>query len=262
MSSADENGMGDHAENQGFFGSNLLIEEQPLQVLRSLAVAIGLVEAIVTQQVYWLFKNPANGRMLKDGRRWLYNSAREWQEQYLPFMSEDQIQRTFKRLEQYRILESCQPEGGISRRKYYRFNDGMLHLLKQGKLQIPHSTQLRNGSATARFPNIRDDSQKEQRQSKESPLQGVCSFLPSKEELLMKKRRPKNAPTEQEFLAFLDGEDFMQIPNRYPDVWEQLVRDRFHVWRVIGKRGRWVPIRDWKAFVRGLETKMQEACGQ
>lgn len=41
---------------------SLLIEEPPLQILPSLAAAIGLNEAIVLQQLYWLLQQPNNGK--------------------------------------------------------------------------------------------------------------------------------------------------------------------------------------------------------
>lgn len=104
--------------------TSLLIAEPPLQVLPSLAVAIGLNEAIVTQQLFWLLTNPANGRE-HDGQRWIFNTIAEWKETYFPFWSEDTIQRIFQSLHTKAIIETCQPEGRTSRRKYYRLNEGM-----------------------------------------------------------------------------------------------------------------------------------------
>ncbi len=74
--------------------SKLLINEPPLQVLPSLAKAIGLNEAIALQQLhYWLEKSTH----IHDGRRWVYNTAADWQEQ-LPFWSEPTTRRVFNSL--------------------------------------------------------------------------------------------------------------------------------------------------------------------
>ena len=52
---------------------SLLLNENPLIIMPTLAVHIGLNEAIVLQQVhYWLLKSDK----LEDGRKWTYNSNR------------------------------------------------------------------------------------------------------------------------------------------------------------------------------------------
>ena len=69
--------------------SKLLIEEEPLQVLPSLALEVGLDCAIFLQQLhYWLRKS----RNEHDGERWVYNTLTEWQAQF-PFWSPRTIQR-------------------------------------------------------------------------------------------------------------------------------------------------------------------------
>ncbi len=81
--------------------SKLLISESPLQVLPSLAVAIGLNEAIVLQQIhYWLVTKPR----AHDGKPWVYNSVPEWKQQF-PFWSEPTIRRILNRLRDLGILE-------------------------------------------------------------------------------------------------------------------------------------------------------------
>ncbi|MCP6757123.1 replication protein RepO, partial [Klebsiella pneumoniae] len=59
----------------------LLINEPPLQVLPSLAKAIGLNEALILQQIhYWL--NPKHNQNLFKGRYWVYNTYEQWQAQF------------------------------------------------------------------------------------------------------------------------------------------------------------------------------------
>jgi len=78
----------------------LLISEPPLQVLPSLAVRIGLGEAMVLQQIhYWLGKS----NNVRDGRRWVYNTAVEWQEQF-PFWSVSTMRRILASLRSLGLL--------------------------------------------------------------------------------------------------------------------------------------------------------------
>ena len=79
----------------------VFLDEHPLVFLPSLAVAIGLDEAIIVQQIhYWVEKM----RVKKDVD-WVYNSYKDWQKQF-PFFSVSHIRRTIKRLEDDGILIS------------------------------------------------------------------------------------------------------------------------------------------------------------
>lgn len=80
--------------------SKLLINEQPLVVLPSLAKKIGLNEAIMLQQIhFWLTRKPHE----KDGRQWIYNTYAEWATQF-PFWSESTIKRTIRSLEKKGLI--------------------------------------------------------------------------------------------------------------------------------------------------------------
>ncbi|WP_411255314.1 hypothetical protein [Neobacillus niacini] len=82
--------------------SKLLINESPVMIIPSLAVKIGVNEAVVLQQIhYWL-------RISKhtiEGRTWVYNTYEEWQKQ-LPFWSVSTIKRTIRSLEMLGLLLS------------------------------------------------------------------------------------------------------------------------------------------------------------
>lgn len=94
--------------------SHLLINESPLQVLPSLATAIGLNEAIILQQLhYWL----ARSENERAGRKWVFNNYSHWGEQF-PFWSARTIQRAFLNLERLGLVLTDQP-GGSDRRKWY-----------------------------------------------------------------------------------------------------------------------------------------------
>ena len=58
-------------QEKGLDMSKLLINESPLQVQPSLAMAIGLNEAIFLQQLhYWI----GTSRFVRDGKKWVYNT--------------------------------------------------------------------------------------------------------------------------------------------------------------------------------------------
>lgn len=81
--------------------SNLLINESPLIVLPSLAVAIGFNEAVILQQVhFWL--NISNNEY--DGRKWVYKTAAEWQSQFR-WWSESTINRAFTELKARNLIQ-------------------------------------------------------------------------------------------------------------------------------------------------------------
>lgn len=68
--------------------SKLLINESPLVVSPSLAVALGNInEAIILQQLqYWLTRS----KKTYNNRKWIYNPVRDWQKQF-PWLSKTAI---------------------------------------------------------------------------------------------------------------------------------------------------------------------------
>lgn len=118
--------------------SKLLINEQPLQVLPTLAKAIGDRPAIVLQQVHYWLENARKGKnkaKFKKGKYWVYNSYPEWQKTNFPFWSVVTIKRIFLNLEDKGFLESAQFEGN-KRRKWYTINYEKVDEL-EAKLEIP-----------------------------------------------------------------------------------------------------------------------------
>ena len=86
--------------------SDLLIADRPLLIMPRLVALIGLNEAIVLQQVrYWLGDDLRPH--VRDGRRWVYNSYRAWQERNFPFWQVDTVKRAFLSLERQGLLLSA-----------------------------------------------------------------------------------------------------------------------------------------------------------
>ena len=85
-----------------------------------LAAVIGLNEAIVLNQIhYWIEKNRQQGLNLNDGRTWVFQTYKEWNEQF-PFWSERTLERIFRSLEKSGyIIASCYNKRKYDRTKWY-----------------------------------------------------------------------------------------------------------------------------------------------
>lgn len=96
-------------------------EKDVLIVGKKLACIVGLNEAIVLNQVaYWLRKNEELGKNFIDGRYWVFNTYKNWQENNFPFMSTATVKRTFTKLEKSGILISANyNKMAIDRTKWY-----------------------------------------------------------------------------------------------------------------------------------------------
>jgi hypothetical protein len=237
----------------------LLIEEPPLQILPTLAIAIGLNEAIVLQQLHYLLREPRFGRRIAE-QQWIFNTYEQWRAQYFPFWSEATIQRTFANLAKRRLVLSCQPEGGISRRKYYRIAYDTLEAL------ACHCTLESSSSQFATFdvsksplPITKTTAKTTNKESKETANEFAADDLSAKwkpvpgtkKEKLSRIKPPSDYPTEREFDAFLDTQDLGGIVNYRPDLYSTLCENKWHRWD--DHLEKWCPIRDWRKFVAALD---------
>lgn len=90
--------------------SRLLINEPPLQVLPSLAIELGLNEAIMLQQIhYWLI----NSSHEFEGVKWFYKTLEDWQTEF-PFWSTMTIRRTLTNLEKQKVIRI----GNFNKKKF------------------------------------------------------------------------------------------------------------------------------------------------
>lgn len=120
--------------------SKLLIDEQPLQVLPSLANLLGLNKAIFLQQVhYWLQKS----EHIREGKRWIYNTYSEWQEQF-PFWSIETIKRTVRSLEADGVVETTDRFNRykMDHTKWYTIDYETLDLLYEEVIVTPSGGQV------------------------------------------------------------------------------------------------------------------------
>ncbi|MEV9641734.1 conserved phage C-terminal domain-containing protein [Mammaliicoccus sciuri] len=100
---------------------NLLISEPPLQVLPSLAMQVGLNEAILLQQLH--FRSLISNKE-KDGHKWVVRTYPDWKEKEFPFWSVDTIKRAMRKLEKegYVISTSTHNKMKMDKSKWYRVN--------------------------------------------------------------------------------------------------------------------------------------------
>jgi len=112
--------------------SKLLISESPLQVLPTLAVKVGLNEALMLQQVHYWISNPMN-KNVRNGRVWVYKTYAEWQQEF-PFWSLPTIKRTSLNLEQLGLLIASDKFNRLStdRTKWYTIDYDKLDSLEIG----------------------------------------------------------------------------------------------------------------------------------
>lgn len=81
----------------------LLINSQPLLVLKELAEQIGLNEAIFLQQLhYWI--NDSNSAHFIDNKWWIYNTYDDWKEDNFSFWSTKTIKRTVDNLRKMELV--------------------------------------------------------------------------------------------------------------------------------------------------------------
>lgn len=80
--------------------NRLLIDESPLQVLPTLAVEIGLNEAMFLQQLHFWLGVARRGRTGRrhEGKVWSYKTFEEWQQENFPFWSVSTIKRLVDKL--------------------------------------------------------------------------------------------------------------------------------------------------------------------
>lgn len=111
--------------------SDLLINEPPLQVLPSLACAVGLNEALILQQFHYWLQHSNN---IKDGHKWIYNSYQEWHKQFPFWKSKNTLISAIKHLEDMGILVSGNyNKAKFDKTKWYRIDYEKLQLLEKSQ---------------------------------------------------------------------------------------------------------------------------------
>ena len=105
--------------SKGSTTSYHLVNEQPLLVSPSLAVAIGLPEAMILQQLhFWLQTSPH----IQNGKPYVYNTYKQWQAKF-PFWSWETMKRSLLHMEKMGIVEAENfNRNPIDKTKWYTIN--------------------------------------------------------------------------------------------------------------------------------------------
>jgi DnaD/phage-associated family protein len=142
--------------------TRLLLDEEPLVILPSLAASVGLNESIFLQQLhYWLERSPHE----YEGYKWVYNTYEGWKEQF-PFWSESTIRRIITKLEkQGLIIPGNFNRSKIDKTKWYRIN-----YEKLTQLQDEQSTA-QSDTSTAQNEQTTDEIDSPSAQNEQS----ICS---------------------------------------------------------------------------------------
>ena len=114
----------------------------------------------------------------------------------------------------------------------------------------------------------KNDSTKKSKESEEtSPIGDAGSFeeieaewIPvkgTKAEQLKRIRTPQHIPSEREFDRFISDECLDHIGmGKGGDLYARLTDQKWHHW---SHKRVWKPINDWRAYVRALDAKMDDA---
>ncbi len=140
--------------------SRLLIDEQPLQVIPSLACKMGLNRAMFLQQLhYWLQKSTH----VHEERRWIFNTYEDWHEQF-PFWTPEAIRKIVSQLETRGVIETTDRfnKRGGDRTKWYTIDYETLNALfgepeKHPDKSTEHpdkSTTLHPDKSTERYQRV------------------------------------------------------------------------------------------------------------
>jgi DnaD/phage-associated family protein len=110
--------------------TKLLLDDEPLVILPSLAASVGLNESIILQQLhYWLERS----NHVYEGHKWVYNTYEEWQEQF-PFWSVSTIRRIISKLEEKGlIIVGNFNKSKIDKTKWYRIDYEKMNALSKPK---------------------------------------------------------------------------------------------------------------------------------
>lgn len=129
--------------------SKLLIHEPPLQVLPSLAVKIGLNEAIFVQQLHYIIHNNDSVGKWADGKKWYRDKPKDFAEKYFPFWSEGVVKRTIANLRNDDLIFARSDLNKIAedRSLWYTVNYAKLDCLEQPVERITDIQETRRAAS-------------------------------------------------------------------------------------------------------------------
>lgn len=154
----------------------LLIDEPPLQVLPSLATAIGLNRAIILQQLHYCLRLPPPRVYEREGRRWVRNTYANWKKYHFPFWDDATIKRHFLGLEEDGLVISRQYDMGRGAGdKFYSIDYERLREIRPGHVEKEKESEGPGDSFQGEFDPLQDEAE-------ENPFRqliaDICRFGP------------------------------------------------------------------------------------
>jgi DnaD/phage-associated family protein len=143
--------------------TKLLLDDEPLVILPSLAASVGLNESIILQQLhYWLERS----NHVYEGHKWVYNTYEEWQEQF-PFWSVSTIRRIISKLEEKGlIIVGNFNKSKIDKTKWYRIDYDKMNALSE-----PETSNVQSDTSTVQNEQTTDEIGSPSAQNEQS----ICS---------------------------------------------------------------------------------------
>lgn len=186
------------------------------------------------QQIHYLLLDPNHGRKIAE-HRWIFNTVEEWRCRYFPFWSIRTIKTVFTNLATLGLVVTCQPEGRISRRKYYRIDTARMEEIADGAKFVPSMVQ------RSSLGNVQNSSLPTTKTSSKTPLQRKVRALASERHCLGSDWKPKHPypRTEEEMYTTLEAHDIDPAPDYDGNFFEVMQRVG---WTINGKR-----VWDWIA---------------
>lgn len=223
-----------------------------------LAVKIGVNEAIVLQQLHYLLRNPEHGKRIEE-HRWIFNTADQWVSRWFPFFSLNTLKRTFANLAKRHLVITCQPDGRLSRRKYYRINYDAL-----GRISIPERPKMGQSNDSKWVDPITKTTVQGLKKTKETSqgdalvISDFGAIKRTKEEKRRFLRGPRfTVPSFTKVEQYAEEKDwkFLLAGSRLQTAYDTLIENKWHHWN----GHRWQVVKYWGDFFAALESKMENA---
>lgn len=108
--------------------------EAPVLFPPSLAILVGVDAAIILQKIEFLCEGQNSGREI-NGQRWIWNTYDQWRDDHFPWWTSKVIKDKIRLLEKVGYILSCQPDGAMSRKKYYMVSPAFKNLAHKEQAQ-------------------------------------------------------------------------------------------------------------------------------
>nr|DAN62354.1 MAG TPA: replication protein O [Caudoviricetes sp.] len=166
----------------------LLIDDQPLQVLPSLAESIGLNESLVLQQIHWLL---SRSKKKISGKYWVFNTYEEWRDKHFRFFSLSTVRRTIKNLEDLGLITSTTEfnKMKVDKTKWYTINYEELDNLQITTNKNDSPSAQNEQSSCSKWAD--ESVQNEQTNNQEIPQETPTKDISSSEKNFQTEQRAK-----------------------------------------------------------------------